>query len=83
MHKRLAAIAALLAGVWIATPTAAAAHLGSAWHGGPPPVGAGTGRLQVTGSEKQAAQGSNQNATNSAAAKPAGQTAPTAPLQRK
>jgi len=83
MRKRLAVIAALLAGIWFVTPTAAAAHIHGRWHGGPPAVGAGTGRLRMPGSEKQAGQGNDRSETHPAAAKPLSPTSPTTLLQQK
>jgi hypothetical protein len=46
MRKRLATIVVLLAASWLVTATAEARIR---WHNGPPPVGAGSGRLHMPG----------------------------------
>jgi hypothetical protein len=82
MQKRLAVIGVILAGVWLVTPLALSAQPDLHKHGGPPAVGAGTGRLHVT-SEKQTGQTKDPNTATAAVAKPAVQASPVAPLQKK
>ena len=83
MRMRLAGIGVLLAGIWIVTPMAASAHILGSKHDGPPAVGAGTVRLQVTGSRQQNGQGNDRSATSPAAVKPVVQTSPATSLLQK